>query len=201
MVKRIAGIIVFTVALTAAIFVLEEAAEGRGAEIVRKTIHSEVEFPGEETAYVVRVIDGDTIEVFTPNGVKEKVRYIGVNAPESADPVKSPQNGGAASAFNRVNPRRVAQCFGREAAERNYELVAGRMVRLARDVNNRDKYGRLLRYVYLTDTARTFVNLEIVRQGYAAVATYPPDIKYASEFLAAEREARVADRGLWGGCR
>lgn len=125
---------------------------------------------------VARVIDGDTIEL----AGGDKIRYIGIDAPETVD------------------PRKPVQCFGVEASSENKKLVEGQLVRLAKDISERDKYGRLLRYVYLEDG--TFVNLELVRNGYASASTYPPDVKHAAEFSAAEREARGAKRGLWGVC-
>lgn len=128
---------------------------------------------------VVHVVDGDTIDVLA-GGRRVRVRYIGINAPESVD------------------PRRPVECFGREAAAKNKELVDGKVVRLERDVSETDRYGRLLRYVYVGDL---FVNAELVRLGYAQAVTYPPDVKYQELFLALEREAREAGRGLWGACR
>jgi len=128
---------------------------------------------------VVHVVDGDTIDVQL-GGRRVRVRYIGINAPESAD------------------PRRPVECFGREAAAKNKELVDGKVVRLERDVSETDRYGRLLRYVYVGEL---FVNAELVRLGYAQAVTYPPDVKYQELFLTLEREAREAGRGLWGACR
>lgn len=122
---------------------------------------------------VKRVIDGDTIEL--DNG--EKVRYIGINTPESVD------------------PRRMVQCFGKEAGAYNKTLVEGRKVRLVRDISDRDKYGRLLRFVYLEDG--TFVNEVLVREGYAVASTYPPDIAQQAVFSEAESQARNEKRGLW----
>jgi len=129
-----------------------------------------------ETFKVTRVIDGDTIEIETG----ERVRYLGIDTPETVD------------------PRKPVQCFGTEAAKKNKELVEGKEVRLEKDITNKDKYGRLLRYVYVGDI---FVNLELVKQGFATSYTYPPDVKYQKEILAAEEEAREANRGLWGVCR
>ncbi len=126
-------------------------------------------------ARVARVIDGDTIEL---EGGR-RVRYIGVDTPESVD------------------RRRGVQCFGREAAEKNRELVEGKTVRLERDVSDRDKFGRMLRYVWVGDT---LVNRELVRLGYANAYRHPPDVARADEFREAEREAREANRGLWGAC-
>jgi micrococcal nuclease len=123
---------------------------------------------------VTEVIDGDTIVI--EGG--ERVRYIGINTPETKHPTKG------------VEP------FGHEASEANRRLAEGKKVRLEFDVQERDRYGRLLAYVYLLDG--TFVNLELVRQGYAQVATYPPNVKHQEEFLEAQGEARAAGRGLWG---
>lgn len=122
---------------------------------------------------VKRIIDGDTVEM----GNGEKVRYIGVNTPESVD------------------PRKGVECFGKEAAQFNREMVEGKVVRLERDISDRDRYGRLLRFVYLEDG--TFVNERLVREGYASVSTYPPDVSKKEIFLRAENEARKVERGLW----
>ncbi|RJQ33299.1 MAG: hypothetical protein C4562_01050 [Actinobacteria bacterium] len=129
-----------------------------------------------EYGQVVDVIDGDTIKVEI-NGSLEKVRYIGVDTPETKHPTKS------------------VQYFGREAFQFNKKLVDGKKVRFVKDVSQRDKYGRLLRYVYVDDI---FVNAELVKQGYAYASTYPPDIKYASFFYLLQRRAREKKRGLWG---
>ncbi len=129
----------------------------------------------QETFVITRVIDGDTIEL--ENG--QRVRYIGIDTPETVD------------------PRRSVQCFGKEASEFNKKLVEGKLVRLEKDVSETDKFGRLLRYVYVNDL---FINDYLVRQGYAHVSTFPPDVKYQQQFLEAEREARENNRGLWSGC-
>jgi len=134
-----------------------------------------------EFAVVKRVIDGDTVEL--ENG--EKVRYIGIDTPETLD------------------PRKPIQCFGKEAAAKNRELVEGKLVRLEKDVTERDKYNRLLRYIYVTEGEsgqEVLVNLELVRRGFGHSYTYPPDVKYQDLFVAAEREARESGRGLWNSC-
>lgn len=118
---------------------------------------------------VVRVIDGDTIEI--EGG--ERVRYIGMDAPE-------------------LNIQ--DHCFGPEATRKNKELVEGKTVRLEKDISETDIYKRLLRYIFIDDV---FVNDYLVRQGYAHVSTYPPDVKYENQFLQAEQEARENKRGLW----
>ena len=133
---------------------------------------------GAESTLVRRVVDGDTI-IVQLGGRDQRVRYIGVNTPESVD------------------PRRPVQCFGSEAAERNRQLVAGKRVWLERDVSEADQYGRLLRYVSVDGR---LVNVELLREGYARTVTYPPDVRHADLFRQLEREARAAGRGLWGAC-
>ena len=122
---------------------------------------------------VIRVIDGDTIEI--EGG--DRVRYIGIDTPETVD------------------PRKPVQCFGVEASRKNKELAEGKEVRLEKDITDKDKYGRLLRYVWIGES---MINLELVKQGFASSYSYPPDIKYQDDFVKAEREARDAKRGLWG---
>jgi micrococcal nuclease len=126
--------------------------------------------PDEQRATVVNIIDGDTIDVSIDAQVY-RVRYIGMDTPEHDQP------------------------FFSEATQANRRLVAGRDVILVKDVSETDRFGRLLRYVYLQDG--TFVNAELVRQGFALVATYPPDVRFAEHFVALQREARDDGRGLW----
>lgn len=123
---------------------------------------------------VVRVIDGDTIEI---EGGK-RLRYIGIDTPE----------------ISGNNP----DCFGREAYEKNKELVEGNIVRLEKDVSEIDRYGRLLRYIYKGDT---MINDLLVREGFAYAYTYPPDVKYKDRFLEAQTVARNNNRGLWSICK
>jgi len=134
--------------------------------------------PGEAIeGTVVRVVDGDTIHVKLWERV-EKVRYIGVNTPETHHPTRGEEPG------------------GREAAEMNRRLVAGQRVRLELDVRARDRHGRLLAYVWVGDL---MVNAELVRLGYAQVMTVPPNVKHQELFVKLQREARDAGRGLWRG--
>ena len=126
-------------------------------------------------ATVVKVVDGDTIHVQL-GGRVEKVRYIGVNAPEVHHPTRGQEPG------------------GREAAALNRDLVGGREIRIELDVQERDRYGRLLAYVWVGDL---MVNAELVRRGYAQVMTVPPNVRHQALFLALQREAREAGRGLW----
>jgi micrococcal nuclease len=129
----------------------------------------------EEKFLVSRVIDGDTIELVGGN----KVRYIGIDTPETLD------------------PRKPVQCFGKEASVKNKELVEGKMVRLEKDITDKDQYGRLLRYVYVDNI---FINLELVKQGYAYTYSYSPDIKYQDKFTKAQKIAKENNFGLWSGC-
>ena len=131
-----------------------------------------------ELVKVVRAVDGDTINVEI-NGKVEPVRYIGIDTPETVD------------------PRKPVQCFGVEASKKNKELVEGKMVRLEKDITDRDKYKRLLRYVWLGDT---LINEMLVSQGYAKSYSYPPDVKYQDLFVAAEKKAREDKLGLWTAC-
>lgn len=125
-----------------------------------------------EVFRVARVVDGDTVKL--EDG--RSVRYIGIDTPETVD------------------PRRPVGCFGKEASAENKAVVSGEDVRLERDVSDTDRYGRLLRYVYVGDI---FVNEYLVREGYARASSYPPDVKYQDVFREAEREARESKRGLW----
>jgi micrococcal nuclease len=92
------------------------------------------------------------------------------------------------------------QCYGRVASAFNERLVAGERVRLVRDVEARDRYGRLLAYVYRARDG-LFVNAELARLGYAQPLAIAPDVRYAASFAALAREARRAGRGLWSACR
>ena len=133
-----------------------------------------------EQALVTRVVDGDTIEVEIA-GELFKLRYIGIDTPETVDP-GSP-----------------VEWMGPEASAANADLVDGRTVYLERDVSETDRYGRLLRYVWLLEpTGWLLVNLELVSSGFAAASSYPPDVKYQDLFTEAQREATAAGLGLWG---
>ncbi len=134
--------------------------------------------PSCEPAEVVRVIDGDTISVRV-GGRVETVRLIGIDTPET------------------VHPEQPPEPFGKEARDYLASLLDEGTVCLERDVSERDRYGRLLRYVWLQDG--TLVNEALLLAGLAVVTTYPPDVKYVeSRFLPAQQAARAAGRGLWG---
>lgn len=131
---------------------------------------------------VNRVIDGDTMELSSG----EKVRLIGINTPETH------------------HPTRGVECFGKQAEAYTRQLLEGHQVRLEKDVSETDKYGRLLRLVYLvpesTNAAELFVNKYLVEEGFALVDTFPPDVKYKDVFLEAQRTAREQNKGLWSAC-
>lgn len=122
---------------------------------------------GEQTGKVVRILDGDTIDVEI-DGQVFRVRYIGVNTPEKDQP-----------------------CFA-EATAANVALVSNRIVTLVKDVSGTDRFNRLLRYVYVGDV---FVNADLVKQGYAEAVEYPPDTSKSGYLEGLEAEARAAERG------
>jgi micrococcal nuclease len=137
------------------------------------------------SARVVRVIDGDTIEVAI-EGQDEDVRYIGVDTPET------------------VKPGAPVQCYGPQASAENHRLVEGRTVRLVFDRERRDVYGRLLAYVYTRPRGNAersrFVNAVLVRDGYARTLTIAPNTAHASALRRLQARAGRAGRGLWDAC-
>ncbi len=138
----------------------------------------------ENLVQVTNIVDGDTIEVLY-QGEKLKVRYIGINTPETVD------------------PRKPVECFGKQASDENKRLLEGKKVILEKDISETDKFDRLLRYVYLPleDGSKLFVNDYLVREGFAFADTFPPDVKYSKRFIDAGREARENLRGLWASCK
>lgn len=128
------------------------------------------------TEKVSRVIDGDTFEI--QGGIK--VRLIGIDTPEMK------------------NKNKTVDCFAAEAKRKMETLVGGKEVVLIKDISETDKYGRLLRYVYLGDE---MVNDTLVKEGYAKISTFPPDVKFKDQFLASERWARDSKSGLWQACK
>jgi micrococcal nuclease len=128
---------------------------------------------------VVKVVDGDTIDV-SFDGKTERIRLIGINTPETVD------------------PRKPVECFGREASDKAKALLSGKKVYLEADLisGERDKYNRLLRYVFLEDG--TSFNLLMIKEGYAYEYTYDVPYKYQTEFKQAQKEAEANKAGLWG---
>lgn len=130
----------------------------------------------QEKVLVSEVIDGDTIILSTG----ERVRYIGIDTPET------------------VHPTKDKECYGSEASRINEEWVLGKEVRLEKDVSEIDRYGRLLRYVWLDEK---MINQELVKQGYAIAKAYPPDVKYQKIFETDQLIAQSKNVGLWKNCQ
>jgi len=127
---------------------------------------------GRELVSVRKVIDGDTFVLASG----ERVRMIGVDTPETK------------------HPKKPVQYFGKEASEFTRQMIEGKAVVLEYDWKRRDRYGRLLAYVYLPDGI--FLNAEIIKEGYGFAYTRYP-FKYLDEFRSYEREARESGIGLW----
>lgn len=133
-----------------------------------------------DVAVVERVVDGDTL-VVRVDGERERLRLLGIDTPET------------------VHPEKPVECFGPEASARLAELTPpGSEVRLVRDTQLRDRFGRLLAYVYAPDD--TFVNLSMVSDGYATTLHIEPNGAHRGQLAEAERQARNAGLGLWGAC-
>ena len=130
-------------------------------------------------ATVTKVVDGDTVWIDLDKDGRgdAKVRYLGIDTPETYFGV---------------------ECYGPEAKERNRELVGGQRVALQRDVSDLDCWDRLLRYVYLGDG--TWVNGDLVREGYARVTIYAPDDRYEAALYALQERARGENAGGWAAC-
>jgi len=135
---------------------------------------------GDRVGRVTRVVDGDTVVVALADRV-ERVRYIGIDTPES------------------VKPDTPVQCFAHRAAAANARLVAHERVRLVPDVEARDRFGRLLAYVYRVRDG-VLVNAALVRDGFARTLTVPPNVRFAGRFRDLAAQARRAGRGLWSAC-
>ena len=135
----------------------------------------------ETNARMISVVDGDTIDV-NIGGHRERVRLIGIDTPETK------------------KPNTPVQCYGPEATKFTKSLLAeDALLHLERDVAARDDYGRMLAYVYLA-TDGTFVNMEIIRRGFARVLTIRPNAAHAAEFGAAASAADANNLGLWATC-
>lgn len=128
-------------------------------------------------AEVIRVVDGDTF-VANVEGREEKVRLILIDTPET------------------VHPQKPVQPFGPEASAFTKKKLEKQKVQLELDVQERDRYGRILAYVYLRDGS--MLNQELLKQGLAKVSVYQPNVKYVDRFREIEKEARLAEKGVWG---
>ncbi len=137
----------------------------------------------QERCVVERVVDGDTL-IASVDGVRERIRLIGIDSPEIA-------------ATGEDGSVKAGEPYGPEAALRLGELALGRPLRLVRDVSDRDRYDRLLRYVWLEDG--TCINLVLVQEGLADAKSYPPDTAMQSELDQAERQAMDLGLGIWSG--
>jgi len=129
-----------------------------------------------------RVVDGDTIDIAI-SGNTERVRLIGINTPETKHPTKG------------------MECFGPEASAYTKQLLPkGTKLRVERDIEARDKYGRLLLYVYI-ENSNVFVNLDLVLQGYARPMVFEPNTAHKADFAQAATQAELRNVGLWQACR
>lgn len=173
--KKIALLLVASALVVAAFGLVVAAQSGGMGHRATAPMLATDSVAGLPACVVVNVVDGDTIDV---GGCVDagRIRLILVDAPEVS--------GGA-------------RCFGREATEYVAARLLGRTVGLERDVSDTDRFGRYLRYVWLDGE---LFNEAMVRDGYAALAVFPPDVKYRERIAAAEAEARRANRGLWGVC-
>lgn len=134
---------------------------------------------GTEKYYiVVKVVDGDTFWIDDGTEKGQKVRLIGVDAPET-----------------RRSARKEIGAYGAEAKEFLTAMILSREVRLDYDVDKKDRYGRTLAYAYLRDG--TFINAVLIKQGYAMVLTVPPNVRFVDEFVRLQQQARANNRGLW----
>ena len=135
---------------------------------------------------VARAIDGDTLELAD----RERVRLIGIDTPETRFNSKL-----ARDMKRSGDDAATIIAMGKRASDFTKTLAEGKRVRLEFDVERRDRYGRLLAYVYLPDG--TMLNEELLREGYAQVYTFPPNVRYVDRFLRLQRTARENKRGLW----
>jgi len=144
------------------------------------TIHLIEIKPAQQPVYysVKYIVDGDTFHILQQNGWTEKIRLIGLDAPEIHD-----------SAHKKIG------YYGTEATTYLTKLIKGQKIRLEYDIERRDRYGRTLAYAYLPNG--TFINAELIKNGYAQLLTIQPNSKYANYFLKLQQEARKEKRGLW----
>jgi micrococcal nuclease len=127
---------------------------------------------------ISKLVDGDTFWVKNEKGQNEKIRLIGINTPEV-----------------RRSGRTEVEFYGKEASDYVKKILTGQRVLLEYDVQRYDRYKRTLAYVYLDDGL--FLNAHLIKEGYASVATFPPNVKYSEWFIKLEREARTQKKGMW----
>lgn len=144
--------------------------------------NSQVEIVNFARVKIVKVVDGDTVDIDI-NGRTERVRLIGVNTPETKHPTKP------------------IECFGPEASAYMSQLLPkGTAVRIERDVEARDRYGRMLLYLYLGSN-NLFINLDLVARGYGTPMSIEPNTFHRNDFVRAAAQAEAANVGLWKACR
>jgi len=144
----------------------------------------------QQTTTVTRIVDGDTLKI-SYNGQEESIRLIGIDTPESRINKKTKKD-----AKRGGKDIKTIIAMGKRAAEYVKSLVKqGDLITIELDVQERDRYGRLLGYVYLSNGK--MLNEEIVKAGYAVIMTIPPDVKYKDRFLTAYQDAKDGKRGLW----
>lgn len=129
------------------------------------------------TAQVINVVDGDTIDIVDESGIERRVRLIGVDTPET------------------VHPELGEQPFGKEASNYTKERLTGQTVEVELDIQEVDQYGRTLAYIWI---GNEHFNATLLKEGYAVLSTWAPNVKYVDEFVIYQREAREAKKGLWG---
>lgn len=168
--KQYRALTIFFLALILAIYQL-------GFELFsHKRVLGEMAETGFEAVEVAEVIDGDTIKLSDGR----RLRYIGIDAPETK------------------HPKKGKECYGDLASEKNKSMVLNKIVYLEKDVSETDRYGRLLRYVWLDQN--TMLNEQLVLEGYALAVSYPPDVKYQDRLRLAQELARDQGHGLWSAC-
>lgn len=136
---------------------------------------------------VSKHVDGDTVYIILDDGIEEKLRFIGVNTPET------------------VHPSKPVEFFGEEASDFTKESLLGKTIYLEKDISDTDRYGRLLRYIWLEvpskinedEIRNKMFNAKLLLEGYAQVSTFPPDVKYQEYFLTFMKEAKENKIGLW----
>jgi len=173
-IAKMLGLLVFSLLVIGT--ALDQPTEDRPMEVVTETVVS----PG-AASKVIKVVDGDTVTVEI-NGVRETIRIIGINTPETVD------------------PRKPVECFGQEASARAHELLDNQTVTLEADATQgeRDKYGRLLRYVFLPNGSD--FGKQMISEGYAYEYTYSTPYKYQQDYKTSQSDAENVKRGLWAGC-
>jgi micrococcal nuclease len=181
--ERLIGILAVLLVTAAVVAVIAVATAPRTFGSPEATEGGQVDAAYDAMASVLRVVDGDTILVEV-NGARERVRYIGLDAPE----VASAENGTA------------AECGAEAARSANEALVTGATVGLERDITDRDRFGRLLRHVWLLEGEDRLVGAVLVVDGAVEARSYPPDTGRDDELDALEGAARAAGAGIWGSC-